>query len=151
MRRGGGHVRVVADTNTLVSGVLWTGKPAVVLELALRGKIEHFTSKYILEETEEVLRRPKFAKRLAAIRRRVPAVMRDLRDFSTVVSPADLMNASRDPDDDVVLATAMSAKAKAIVSRDKDLLILKKFRGISIFNSAEFLERYFPNILLEQE
>lgn len=46
----------------------------------------------------------------------------------------------RDPDDDIVLACAMSAKADYIVSGDKDLLVLKAFRGIPIVTAAQALE-----------
>lgn len=50
-------MRVVADTNTVVSGLLWRGAPWVVLELAHRGEIELFTSLVLWAELEDVLHR----------------------------------------------------------------------------------------------
>jgi putative PIN family toxin of toxin-antitoxin system len=107
-------VRIVADSNTLVSAVLWGGLPSVLLDLAKRGKLELFTSRYILMEVDQVMRRPHFSPRVTATGRSVAAMMRSLRLQMTRVSPADIPPTSRDPDDDVVLATALSAKARVI-------------------------------------
>ena len=59
-------MRVVADTNIVVSGLLWRGNPRRVLDAARDGIIELFTSPSLLEELEEVLSRKKFATRLEA-------------------------------------------------------------------------------------
>jgi predicted nucleic acid-binding protein len=48
---------------------------------------------------------------------------------------------SRDPDDDAVLACAVSARADLIVSGDKDLRVLGSYRGILILSAAEALAR----------
>jgi uncharacterized protein len=144
-------VRIIADSNTLISAVLWSGVPSLMLELAERGKIELYTSRYILAEVDEVLRRPRFVRRLEIIGRKPAAIMRDLRAMSEEVSPADIPRTSRDPDDDVVLATALSARAKVIVSGDKDLLVLEKFRGIPILSPRQFLVRYFAEVELPRE
>jgi predicted nucleic acid-binding protein len=74
--------------------------------------------------------------------------MRDLRRSATLVSPADLQDVSRDPDDDVILGTALSARAKVIVTRDNDLLVLAIFRGIEILDSGDFLLKHFPDFTI---
>ena len=140
-------MRVVADSNILISAVLWGGLPSALLKLERRGKIELFTSRPVLTEIDEVLRRPRFADRLAAVQRSPRAILRDLRARINQVSPADIPATARDPDDDVVLATALSARAKVIVSGDEDLLALETFRGIPILTAREFLKRHFPEIL----
>ena len=58
-------MRVVADTNTVVSGLLWHGNPRRVLEAARAGALQLYTSAALLAEIEEVLQRPKFAQRLS--------------------------------------------------------------------------------------
>jgi putative PIN family toxin of toxin-antitoxin system len=58
-------VRVVADTNTVVSGLLWHGNPRQVLEAARAGTFQLYASAALLAEIEEVLQRPKFAQRLS--------------------------------------------------------------------------------------
>jgi putative PIN family toxin of toxin-antitoxin system len=58
-------MRVVADTNTVVSGLLWQGNPRRVLEAARAGTLQLYPSAALLAEIEEVLQRPKFAERLS--------------------------------------------------------------------------------------
>src|SRR5437879_13573467 len=58
--------RAVTDTNTAISGLLWSGAPRQVLDAARRGDVLLFTSPELLAELEDVLGRPKFAKRLEA-------------------------------------------------------------------------------------
>ncbi len=58
-------MRIVADTNTVVSGLLWFGAPRQVLDAARGGRLQLFTSTELLVELEDILQRPKFAQRLA--------------------------------------------------------------------------------------
>ena len=57
-------MRVVADTNVVVSGLLWHGNERRLLDAARDGFVELFTSKELLAELEDVLGRSKFAPRL---------------------------------------------------------------------------------------
>ena len=59
-------MRVVADTNIVVSGLLWRGNPRRLLEAAREGTIDLFTSAALLAELEDVLSRAKFAQRLVS-------------------------------------------------------------------------------------
>ena len=56
-------MRVVADTNVIVSGLLWHGPSRQLLNAARQGTVELFTSGALLAELEEVLQREKFIKR----------------------------------------------------------------------------------------
>jgi putative PIN family toxin of toxin-antitoxin system len=56
---------VVADTNTVVSGLLWRGNPRQVLEAARIGTLQLYTTASLLAEIEDVLQRLKFARRLS--------------------------------------------------------------------------------------
>ena len=56
-------MRVVADANTIVSGVLWKGAPRALLDAAREGRISHYTSAALLEEPAQVLPRAKFTNR----------------------------------------------------------------------------------------
>ena len=58
---------IVADTNTVVSGLLWHGAPRQVLDNARSGKIKLFTSAVSLAELEDVLGRKKLAERLKIV------------------------------------------------------------------------------------
>ncbi len=57
-------MKVVADTNVVVSGLLWHGPSRQVLDAACAGSIQLFTTTVLLAELQDVLRRPKFAERL---------------------------------------------------------------------------------------
>jgi putative PIN family toxin of toxin-antitoxin system len=133
-------VRVVLDTNTVVSGLLWDKQPRAIIEAALDGRIELFTCAALIEELAGVLPRKKFAKRLAEKQLSIPAVIERYRVLADSVEPAILSGpVSPDPDDDIVLATALAANAELIVSRDRHLRNLKHFHRIPILNAADAL------------
>jgi len=138
-------VRVVADTNTVVSAFLWGGPPAAVLVAARAGRITLFTSPVLLAELEDVLSREKFAERIVRVGSSVAQMLAGYRALATIVRPASIEPAVRDPDDDHVLACAKAAQAQLIVSRDKDLLDLREHQGIPILASADALQRFEAN------
>ena len=63
-----------------------------------------------------------------------------LIERSLGIEPAEEIQACRDPKDDKFLELAVSGQARCIVSSDKDLLEMKRFRGIPILTPAKFLE-----------
>src|SRR5205085_11520244 len=64
-RSGELNVRLVLDTNSAVSGLLWSGPPSQVIDAAIVGTVSLFTSGVLLDELLDVLQRPKLARRLA--------------------------------------------------------------------------------------
>ncbi len=69
-------MRVVLDTNTVISGLFWRGRPFEVLELMRSVKIKVYTSEAIREELLEVLQRPKFSQKLALLNSSAQEVVR---------------------------------------------------------------------------
>lgn len=130
-------MRVVADTNTVVSALLWGGLPAELLAAAREQRITLCTSATLLAELEDVLGREKFAARIARVGGNVERLVSGYRALATLVRPATLEPTARDPDDDHVLACAVGATAQLIVTRDRDLLDLGLFREIRILSSRE--------------
>jgi putative PIN family toxin of toxin-antitoxin system len=133
-------VRVVADTNTVVSAFLWGGPPAAVLTAAREGRITLHTSAVLLAELEDVLSREKFAARIARSGSSVAQMLAGFRALAVIVRPAPLEATARDPDDDHVLACALGAEAVLIVTRDRDLLDLGNFRNIRILAAHDALQ-----------
>jgi len=124
----------------IVSGLLWRGNPRRILDTARDGIIELYTSPVLLEELEDVLRREKFARRLAAANVTVQDLVSGYSALAIVIEaepiePVILV----DPDDDAVLACALAADAEIIVSGDSDLLDLKEHKEIRILTATEFL------------
>lgn len=135
-------MRVVLDTNTVVSGFLWGSEPRALIDAAVEGRIELFTSEVLIAEIEDVLPRARFAARLADKQLSIPALIARYRVLAHIVEPALLSGpVSKDPDDDLVLATALAASADLIGSRDKHLRNLKYFHLIPIVHAAEAMRR----------
>ena len=130
--------RIVLDTNILISGVLFHGKPRSVLDLAIEGRIESVSSRKLPEEFQEVLGRPKF--RLQTVE--VHAIADELESILTLVFPRRRVAAiTEDTDDNSVLECALEAEADMIVTGDSHLLKLENFRGVGILTADEFLQR----------
>lgn len=134
-------MRLVLDTNTVVSGLLWDKSESQLLHAGLKGGVELFTSQALLLELEDVLPRRKFARRVAASGFAIEQLVARYALLTHTVQPARIARVSADPDDDHVLACAIAAKADLIVSGDSDLLSLKAYEGIAIVNAPAALAR----------
>jgi putative PIN family toxin of toxin-antitoxin system len=136
-------LRLVLDTNLLVSGLIGTGLPRRLIDGAKVGEFELCTSEVLLAEPLEVLSRDKFATRLSQAGLTPEGVVDDLRRLAVVVSPSDVPKVVlTDPDDDHVIAAAITGQADLIASGDKrDLLPISSFQGIPIITAREVVER----------
>lgn len=136
-------MRLVLDTNVVVSALLWGGLPYRLLQQAVDGDVELFTSPELVAELGDVLqRRPHLADKLAEKEMTVASLTLRYLNFAQVVSPlAAPRVVPNDPDDDHVVACALSAKADAIVSGDRHLLDLYDHQGIRIVTVAEAIKR----------
>ncbi len=128
--------RVVLDTNVVVSG-FYGGRPREVMDLWRAGRVLLCLSVPILQEYTEVLDRfGQFARDASDLLRR----LRDLEHALLVLLTEAVHAVPSDPDDDIFLACAVAAQADLIVSGDRHLLDLGRFRGIRIVTPAEALE-----------
>jgi uncharacterized protein len=134
-------VRVVADTNVLVSGLLWPGLPAHFLDAALRREFHLLTSEKLLAELEDVLSRAHLEPRLRVRGRTVAEVMIKQRVLATLVAPAEIAPPAqlRDLKNLPGLRCAVGGQAQTIVTGDKDLLVLGEFQAVVITTPRIFL------------
>lgn len=130
-------VKVVIDTNVLVSATLFGGNPEQILDSAEEGKIKILISEEILEEFKGVLQR-KFGFSLDIVEITVSAI----KEISTLVTPTQRLNViKKKEDDNRILECAVEGKVQYIVSGDKrHLLPLKEYQGIKILSPAQFLK-----------
>lgn len=129
-------MRVLLDTNVLISAILFRGLPRSLLGRAIRGELDLVMSPVLLDELERILTdRFQVPSELARLARS------ELEILADVVVPDDVPAISRDPDDDQVLAAAVVGDVEAIVTGDRDLLVLETHRGIAILTPAEFESR----------
>jgi len=127
-------VRLVLDTNVLIAALVADG---LCRDLVKRRVLAHelFVSEGMLQELAEKMR-VKFGRDAEAV-----PLFAAYRDRAQMVEPRTL-NAPvcRDPDDDLILATAVAARADVIVTGDDDLLTLSAFEAVRILSPRQFLE-----------
>lgn len=135
-------MRVVLDTNVVMSALLWRGKPYLLLEaIRQRSDVRLVSSAALLEELADVLTRPSATKRLALIGRTAREVLADYVEAIELVEPASVPRVvPSDADDDHVIAAAVAAGATLIVSGDSDLLSMGSHQGIEIVSAAVAVE-----------
>ncbi len=124
-------LRVVFDTNVLVSIIIRSGKPRELWNYVMNGKITLTLSDELIEEFNEVVSRPQFRRYLK--RPRLMRFQRALIQLAKIYRiRTHFPQVTADPDDNIVLETAYAGRADYIVSGDKHLLKLGEFKGIRI-------------------
>jgi putative PIN family toxin of toxin-antitoxin system len=136
-------VRVVLDTNLLVSALISSGVPRQLLDAARAGVFELCTSEVLLAELLEVLERTHLAGRLEEAGLTASGIVEMLRGMADVVTPLAVPQVVQSaPDDDHVLAAAFTAGADLIASGDKrDLLTPGSYQGIPVITARDALQR----------
>ncbi len=137
-------MRVVLDTNTLVSAILSSiGPPRRLLDAARAQVFELYSSPVLMAELLDVMVREKFAKRLVAAGLTPLGIVGEIRRLAVMAAPADVPRVvASDADDDHVVACALAAQADLIVSGDKHLLGLGgSYQGIAIVTPAQAVQR----------
>jgi putative PIN family toxin of toxin-antitoxin system len=139
-------MRVVLDTNVLISALIFGGKPETALQMASTKFVTLVVSAEILSELEGVLM-AKFGWRLE----RASMVVGKIRKIAELVVPDLTVTACEDPDDNRILEAAAGGSAEVIVSGDKHLLRMKEYEGIEILTEGEFLSRIADGMLRDKD
>jgi len=131
-------LRVILDTNVLISAILFGGKPRRILEKAIRGEIRLCLSEPMLEELKGVLQRSKFDYSPEMMQ----IILTELMSISDFVNPSETINiVAEDPEDNRILECAVAANADYVITGDSHLLKLNKYLNIDVLNVAVFLEK----------
>lgn len=136
-------LRLVLDTNVVVAGLLWNGPPRQLLEAAIAGEVELFSSAALLDELAHTLGYAKFAGRIEAFGTHITALVAQYTALVSLVAPAGVPRiVANDADDDHVIAAAVAARAELIVTGDrKHLLPIGSHQGIAIVTAREVGEQ----------
>jgi uncharacterized protein len=132
-------MRVVLDTNIVLSGLLWRGAPSKVVAFVADGHATSWTSETLLEELAGVLARSKHADTLLKSGYPASEWVKTFADMSNLVVPAPIRQVAPDPDDDWVIATAIAANADLIVTGDKPFLGIGQVGAIKIVSVHDAL------------
>ena len=132
-------MRIVLDTNILISALITKGTPPDQLyQACLRNDIQLITSRAQIDELIEVLARPELRKYVDpdAANQMVTNVLL----LAEILDDVPIVSRSPDPKDDPILAVAVAAEADLLVSGDKrDMLALGHVEGIAIRSAREAL------------
>jgi|SRR5579862_4162237 len=128
-------IRATLDTSVLVSALNFGGLPNEILNRCQADAFTLCLSQSIIDELHRVLRDG-----FEWSEEDLAEALEPILSLAEIVEPTRVVTASRDPNDDHVLACAVEADANYVVSGDNDLLELDTFEGIRIVNPRQFLE-----------
>ncbi|HAO10900.1 MAG TPA: putative toxin-antitoxin system toxin component, PIN family [Planktothrix sp. UBA8407] len=138
-------MKVVIDTNVFVSGWLWGGVPARLLKLAKNQQIIICASEQILAELNKTLSQNKLKPRFRDLGLTVEELQQGTEELVEIYPISERSFPElRDPNDGIILATAIAAQADSIITGDRDLLTLENYENIPILTARDFLNIYFP-------
>jgi uncharacterized protein len=133
-------IRAVFDANLIVAALpAKSGSLVTIVDYWRRGLYEVVVSEAIISEVEAAWSKPYWRNRLQ--RNQMLELLRLIRRRMTIVEiTADVSDVAAHREDDLVLATAISAKTQILVTGDKEFLALGTYNGISILSPQTFLE-----------
>lgn len=134
-------MKIVVDTNVLISGVFFGGYPQKILNAIVRKKVSACATEDIIHEYFRVIDE--------MVRKKQGRLNNDILlplilEMNLIPSVSQI-SICRDPDDDKFIACAKDGKALYIVSGDKDLLTLQSYGDIGIITAKEFCEQYLKD------
>ncbi|MFQ6072078.1 MAG: putative toxin-antitoxin system toxin component, PIN family [Methanosarcinales archaeon] len=131
-------IRIVVDTNIQISALGWIGKPHTLIKKCMKKELTLITSLDLIEEFKKVATRPKFGFTTEEIDGYINAQL----EVAELVQPTEKLDVVKDdPDDNKFIECAVEGNANYIVTGDKHLLKLGKYKDIEIISVAEFLEK----------
>lgn len=132
-------IRLVLDTNVVASAMLWGGNPKLLLQARREKRVELYTSVPMLAELTDILARTKFANKIAASLLTVDQLVDGYAELTQLVRPAPTPRIVADPDDDVVIGTALAARADLLITGDRGLLDVGAYQAVRIARVTEAL------------
>ncbi len=131
-------MKIVIDTNVLISGVFFGVFPRKILSSIVDRIFTACATVEIIDEYKEIVQEMIDRKQGHMNTDILAPLIRALE----IIEPVSDVKISRDPDDDKFINCAKDAHALYIVSGDKDLLVLRQYENIQIITAKEFCEKY---------
>ena len=132
-------MRVVIDTNVLISGIFWGGVPFEILDLWVQNKIVLLPSQAIVSEYARVLQEYGLKRNRTDL---AETWLHFVVQHSCIIHTHRKFHVCRDADDDVYLDCAVEGSSAYIVSGDKDLLALRAFMGVKIVTPGNITNNF---------
>jgi putative PIN family toxin of toxin-antitoxin system len=132
-------MKIVLDTNVLISGIFFTGPPYQILKEWQKGKITFVVSEEILSEYQRVANEMSLKFPTIDIRK----ILQLITIHSEIVNTHGYeVTICEDPDDNMFISCAVASKSKVIVSGDKHLLKIVSYQNIRVLKPKEFVDNY---------
>lgn len=133
-------IKIVLDTNILISSLLFKGELSGIVDLWKEGSIIPLFSRETFREFKTVLEYPKFP----LTRQEINLIIEEevLPYFEIIKIMDKVKGVCRDGDDDKFIACAVNATADFIVSGDKDLLDIRIYKSVRIISALELLNMF---------
>jgi len=130
-------LRVVIDSNVLISGLIWGGNPGTVIKKWRSNSFILLISPFILAELVNFLEQHGIGDNEKEV------IVNEFQTGATKVIPSRKVDICRDKKDNQVLDLCLAGKADYLVTGDKDLLVLKELKKTKIASPKEFIEIIF--------
>ena len=131
-------MRIVVDTNVLISGIFFGGFPRRILTSIINKQLTACATTEIINEYEEIVEEM-IDRKQGHLNR---TILAPLIQTMEIIEPVSHIEVCRDPDDDKFLECAKDSHAIYVVSGDKDLLVIEKYENIQIVTAKDFCEKY---------
>lgn len=131
-------MKIVVDTNVIISGIFFGGNPRRIVEAVVDGIIDAYATTEIIDEYAGIIDSMIEMKQGRLNR----SILSPLFSSLKIIDRESQVDISRDPDDNKFIECAVDAKALYIVSGDYDLLDIYSYNGIEIITAKDFCERY---------
>lgn len=132
-------MKIILDTNVIVSGIFFSGPPYEILKSWRNGKFKIVVSQEILLEYQRIAEK---------LNQKFPMInIQPMIDLLTVkadlvIGPELPIQICKDPGDDKFISCALASNSKIIITGDKHLLNVNGYEGLEIIRPREFVEKY---------
>jgi hypothetical protein len=133
-------MRIVLDTNVLISGTFWKGDSHKILILIAGGVLTSITSQDIIDEYRKVLARDDIVDKVVDKNLVASKIAQGVIDVSVFVKSNLKLNIVQDPTDNKIVECALVGNADYIITNDFHLLELKTYNTIKIITPKDFLK-----------
>lgn len=131
-------MKIVVDTNVLISGIFFGGFPRKILMSVIDRQFTACATVEIVDEYQEIVQEM-IDRKEGHINKNIVAPLIKIME---IIEPVSNVKICRDPDDDKFISCAKDAHARYVVSGDKDLLVLKQYDNIQIVTAKLFCGKY---------
>lgn len=133
-------MKIVADTNVLISSTFWEGASNKIIQKVENCEIELFLSEEIINEFKEALDYEEIKEKIKEKNLEMKRSVEKIISVSSIVAPSKKLLVCTDPKDNKILECALEAVAEFIITYDNHLLRLNPFESINILTPEEFLK-----------